>query len=92
MVLWNFVRDSRCLFLPAKTRRTSKFKLSNVKTTRLPLKSAKLGPIGSMHDGHDCIEGDAVAIVAYAPYRHERSGHRGYLENRLQITVLIGEV
>ena len=81
MVLWNFVRDSRCLFLPGKTRRTSKFQLRNVKTTRLPHKLAQLSSILSMHDGHNSIERYAVAIVAYAPNRHKGPSYGGYLEN-----------
>ena len=92
MVLWNLVRVSRCLFRPAKTRRTSKFKLCNVETTRLSLKFAQLGSIGSIHDGKQSVERYAVAVVANATHRHERSGHCRYLENRLQIATLIREI
>ena len=92
MVLWNLVRVSRCLFLPAKTRGVSQFKFRNVKTTRLSLELAQLRSIGGIHDGKHSIERDAMAIVANATHRHERPGHCGDLENRLQIATLIKEI
>ena len=93
MVLQNFQHPtSGSLFQPAKTCGVSQFKFGNVKTTRLPHKLAELGSISRVHDGHTSIESYTVALVANPPYRHERSGHCGNLENRLQVAVLIREV
>ena len=80
VVLQNFRRSYR-LFLPAKHRGASEFKLSDIKTTWLPLKFAKFSPIGAVDHGHNSVERYAVALVADAPHRHERSGHGGDLKD-----------
>ena len=68
LVLWTADRWSHCLFLPAKTKRTSYFKLGDIQTSRsFAMESTELIALLARDHGADVIESDAVTVVAYLP-------------------------
>ena len=92
-VLRNIARLLSCrLFLPAKTGRIPKFEFCDIEAACLSVELAKLLSSGVVHNGHDSVEGDSMALIADAAHRHQWSRYRRYLENRLQVTVLVREV